>query len=329
LWRRVFYCVQTAVLVGAIASIGWSLVQEWDVARLFMVPAGGAESVSLALLLAGGLLPYALALRILLRAGGVDASWASAMLLMFVPMLGKYLPGKVWSLGILIALARRTRLDASAAVRAALWFSGLWIVAGLLVSLAALAGGTAALSCAGAASAIVYATLSLAGFRTCPLISQLVRAFAVLVVTWLILGIWFGVFAETGLGADIGSWARLGGWFVLAQVLGFISVIAPAGLGVREGLLLVLLSGLGSQAEVAALVTAARIWQTLAECALACSAFLTFRLFEGFRAPEDRTRQAIDSAAALWVDIDVPRAGSGHPPSDGCRGASNRAGRAR
>jgi uncharacterized membrane protein YbhN (UPF0104 family) len=54
-------------------------------------------------------------------------------------------------------------------------------------------------------------------------------------------------------------------WFVAGYVIGFVSSIAPAGLGVREGLIVLGLSGAMPAGEAVALALAGRIWMTLVE----------------------------------------------------------------
>jgi hypothetical protein len=54
-------------------------------------------------------------------------------------------------------------------------------------------------------------------------------------------------------------------WFVASYVIGFVSSIAPAGIGVREGLLVLGLSRYLPEAQAAAVAVAGRLWLTLVE----------------------------------------------------------------
>jgi uncharacterized membrane protein YbhN (UPF0104 family) len=54
-------------------------------------------------------------------------------------------------------------------------------------------------------------------------------------------------------------------WFVASYVIGFVSSVAPAGIGVREGVLVLGLSHFLPEAQAAAVAVAGRLWLTLVE----------------------------------------------------------------
>jgi uncharacterized membrane protein YbhN (UPF0104 family) len=54
-------------------------------------------------------------------------------------------------------------------------------------------------------------------------------------------------------------------WFVASYVIGWVSSVAPAGIGVREGVLVLGLSHYLPEAQAAAVAVAGRLWLTLVE----------------------------------------------------------------
>ncbi len=61
------------------------------------------------------------------------------------------------------------------------------------------------------------------------------------------------------------SWSAAVGGFAGAYFLGYAAVFAPAGVGVREGALAVLLAPWTGPAEAAVLAVIARLWMTVGE----------------------------------------------------------------
>ena len=92
---------------------------------------------------------------------------------------------------------------------------------------------------------------------------------AIACVQTLIVCAMFVLMSTAILGLD----ARLAGYLALAWVLatfsGFIAFFAPAGIGVQEGALLLLLSPALPPEQAALLTVAARIWQTVVVLATA------------------------------------------------------------
>ena len=65
--------------------------------------------------------------------------------------------------------------------------------------------------------------------------------------------------------------------FAAAYVLGYLSMLTPSGLGVREGVLVLLLEPLFPEPLPVVIALAARIWMTLGELGAAGVAALTLR----------------------------------------------------
>jgi len=71
--------------------------------------------------------------------------------------------------------------------------------------------------------------------------------------------------------------ARLIGAFCLAWVGGFLALFAPAGIGVREGILITVIGGSLSPEHTALIVIAARLWAIAMDVLMAAVAVLILR----------------------------------------------------
>jgi hypothetical protein len=242
------------------AALPWFLIR----ARMWQLSAGILERP----------VPYAAALRV----------WT-------LSELGRYLPGKFWQIVGRTVLAREIGLRASTALVGSIYELGLTAAAACLLFLA---GGFDRSGWLGVPAAVLGAAMLLllllvpgiipAGanlvlrrFGRAPL-DQRLGSGAVLVLllwsfaAWAAFGgaLWLLV---AGLlpGERPGFFELLGG-FTGAWIAGMVAVFAPAGLGVREGVLANLLPIPPGPAVVMALAT--RLWISIAEVLVAAAVLL-------------------------------------------------------
>lgn len=202
----------------------------------------------------------------------------------FLANLGRYLPGKLWSLAGMIVLAGRHGVPAWAAATSAVVLqavglgTALALVAailpdaetGLRLGLAiAVAGGTIL----GVASPAVMGTVRKLSPRLSEVRAMPVRALARCVVLttlgWLAYGLSFWALAR-GVGIPSGfSLALATGTFALGYTVGVLAVFAPGGAVVREAVLLALLAPAIGAGAALVLTLASRIVLTLTELGLA------------------------------------------------------------
>ena len=99
---------------------------------------------------------------------------------------------------------------------------------------------------------------------------QLVGMFLLCVGLWAGMGLAFAAFARS-LWPTLawGSAPAVAGAYALAWTLGLATVVSPAGLGVREAILVGLLGGVLTPAGAAVVAIGSRLWITVAE--LACA----------------------------------------------------------
>ncbi len=206
--------------------------------------------------------------------------------------LGKYVPGKVWAMVGAAALARQAGVQAAAAVAAALVLQALALSSGVLVV-------------AGTASAGLRETIGVGGMLGVFTIGAVAVA-AALALTWQPALNWLHRLAPNrvpqlgrvpphimlaALGANLLAWVGYGVGFLLlarglapgagmsllqavgifssAYIVGFLVAVAPAGLGAREGVMVLMLTGLVGARLAAALAVASRLLWTAAELAAA------------------------------------------------------------
>jgi uncharacterized membrane protein YbhN (UPF0104 family) len=86
-------------------------------------------------------------------------------------------------------------------------------------------------------------------------------------LSWLFYGFAFELFVRGLLGVSPGEISSYIAVYTAAYILGFISPIAPAGLGVREFTLAAFMTqlGLANEADAALVAIAARLWLTIIE----------------------------------------------------------------
>lgn len=286
------------ILAPELGRLTWSDVVQWQ-------PAPVRLSASFALLV-GVYLGHALLWRRImadLDIGRITVS--AAMRVYFLASLGRYLPGKLWQLAGMAVLAGRAGLPAGRATAAAvlgqfgflstgLLFLGVtlpeWRVAfdvdapvalPLAIGAALLATGSAALwmlvatplghgvrrraarLLGPAGGARATAAFQLAD-RVRPADAALWGAGYAL--SWVALGIAFVLFAGSFHPAADAAPRYVAGTVAAAYLMGYLFVIVPAGLGVREGAMLVLLQRIMPEPGAALVVgVLSRLWFTAAE----------------------------------------------------------------
>ncbi|MBD3329760.1 hypothetical protein GF357_04685 [Candidatus Dojkabacteria bacterium] len=94
--------------------------------------------------------------------------------------------------------------------------------------------------------------------------------------TWLLWGFGFYFFGSSLVGGSLGLFSAFG--FILSATLGIVAVIAPGGLGVREGVLIpfLMLTGL-SKNDAGTVAMSSRLWFLIGEALIFLTAFVINR----------------------------------------------------
>jgi hypothetical protein len=198
--------------------------------------------------------------------------------------LGRYLPGKVWSVAGLVVLAERAGVRGSAAAASALAFQALVLGAGAAVVAGATPQATSALRLVAAVVVAITAIGALVWRPTAQRIGRLLSttnpleplkpSFAassggLMILGWLTYGLSFWLFARGLLPESTLPLATAEGTFALGYLLGMLAVFAPGGVGVRELVLVGLLTTHLGGGGAVTLSVGSRVFLTLTEAAAA------------------------------------------------------------
>src|SRR5688500_10544895 len=203
----------------------------------------------------------------------------------FLSNLGKYVPGNIWSLTAMGVMARERGLSGIAAAGSSIIMQAVSLATGtaiVMVTSAKLLGqpllvGAAVLLLAlGLVMAprflprlAVWAG-NLTGREIAPPsipATGIWTAAIASTASWILYGVAFMLFARGLLGSAAGEVSSYIAVYTAAYILGFISPIAPAGLGVREITLAAFMTqlGLANEADAALVAIAARLWLIVVE----------------------------------------------------------------
>lgn len=198
----------------------------------------------------------------LLRQLGVAVSRAWAMKAYAVSQLAKYLPGNIFHFAGRQALGMAAGLPAGQLAKSALWELGLIAVGGAVFGCLALsllfpgmAHGLGVLSFMASLALVMLGLRKAVGKQT-------VQAFARQIAFLALSGaIFVGLLALICTEPSIGprSWLTIAGAYVVAWLAGLVAIGAPAGVGVREMVLLLLLKGVVVEVDLLLAVVLGRL----------------------------------------------------------------------
>ena len=215
---------------------------------------------------------------------GERLPFTTAARIWFLASLGKYVPGKVWALAGAAVLAKRAGVEPSAAVAGAVVLQLLALASGAAV--VALTARDAFQSVGQGAEPVLGVVILLSILGVAALTSQsvldrigrllpsswprlrairpavLAVAFLANVAAWAAYGVALlmlarGLLPEAGL-----TLAQSIGVFTCSYLVGFLALFAPAGLGPRESVFLLMLAGEIGLKPAAALALASRLLLT-------------------------------------------------------------------
>ncbi len=294
--RRAWWTVlQFALLAVILALVGRELLRMREELRA----SAAALDIQWSLVAAASLIvlaTYAALIqswRLLMAGWGSTISYRSAVRIWTIANLGRYVPGKVWSVGALVVLARREGANPVAAAGAALLGTLLNIGAGF---------GVVALTGAGVLDSLdpryrIVTMVGSAGFVVGvlllprllpPILAWLSRrresltaperplpsgviwlAVAINTASWVGYGLAFALLTKAVLPAVSGALPTFVAIWTASYLVGYLTLIAPGGIGARDaalGLSLVAL-GMAAAPEATVLVIISRLWLTVLEVA--------------------------------------------------------------
>ena len=282
--RRAWWLwVGQGVLALLLAVFVWRAVaRNWDAFRALEIDLR-VDPLFVALAAACVLLTYALlieAWRRVLAGWGERLPFGAAAKIWCVSNLGRYVPGKIWSIAGLAVLARRAGVSGWSAAGSAVAMQALAVGTGTAVAALALPGalslgqGVAALLVAMAAVGLLTwdrMTRSVAaviapqsGLRALSPATA-VAAAVITLASWCAYGLAFWLLAR---GLLPGPWPGLRtavGVFAAGYLVGLLALFAPGGVGVRELMFVGLLAPTMGSGAALALTLGSRLLLTATE----------------------------------------------------------------
>jgi len=294
-WRVLQWALGLLVVGFAVRA----LVRNWDELRTQPLPFRLDPTYLVASVLLVWTM-YALliwAWRVMLASWGQELDGWTAARIWTVSSLGKYVPGKVWAIAGMALMAQQAGVAAWAATGSAVVLQVLAIGTG-----AALVGltGTVALEAAHSGARLALGVLVVASAVGVglvlwpPVVRRLLRlarvpaeaamaprpegivvGIAANAVAWLGYGTALWLLARGILPGARLELTRSVAVFTASYLAGFLALLAPGGLGVREGLFILMLQGPLGITAATALAVASRLLLTVTEFG-AAAPFLLF-----------------------------------------------------
>jgi hypothetical protein len=285
-WRVAQWVIGVAIVALAAKQLirNWEELQRqplaWTIRPVYLVAAVGLTWAMYAALIQ--------AWRLVLRGWGGRLDTYTAARIWTVSGLGKYLPGKVWAIAGMAVMAQRAGVPPWAATATALLLQALSVAAGgAIVGVTGLAPlearypwvrpalyGVAGLSAVGiglllwrplTTRLLRMVGVSPAAGAAGPSVGTLIVALLINVMAWVGYGgaLWLltrGLLPQVKL-----DWSLAISAFTASYLAGFLALVAPGGLLVREGTLFLMLQGTVGPAVAGALAIASRVMLTVTE----------------------------------------------------------------
>lgn len=288
LLRLIAKPAQYLLALGLVVLVGQRLAQNWQEVRAAHI----AWRFDIASLVIGAVLTWLAYAGLIYAWLAVLSSWGSrlpplrAARIWALSSLGRYLPGKVWTVTGMALLSQRAGIPIWQSTISAIVLQLLAISTGVLT---AAIGGTvlwgtltptmkplaiAAMAGAGVTTALLLMpSLIQRGLRYLPRLDHveppasrpLVMAATANVAAWLLYGLAFWLTVRGTLPDLQLSMPLAIGIYAASYVVGFLAPFAPGGLGVRESVIIVLLGGAVGLGQAAAIAMASRLFITVAE----------------------------------------------------------------
>ena len=294
-WWRVLTVLLLGVLVAAFA---FALAGSWDdVGRHLRDQEAGVLLAAFALCVAATVMSLLL-WRGVLAVLGSPVPLIAGGRIFFVAQLGKYVPGSVWPIVVQMRLGHEAGIPRRRTGLAFVLTLGLSLVWGLILSLLALpvvlTDGdahlgwfvlllpfAAVLLVPRVINAVLDRMLRLVrrpGLEQPLAVRSIAAASAWTIALWVVFGLHVWVLA-TGLGAEpLDTLPVAIGGFALAFSIGPLLVVLPAGAGVREAVLVLVLGSVLDTAEATAVALTSRVLLMLTDGLLALAGLAVPRL---------------------------------------------------
>ena len=216
---------------------------------------------------------------------GQKLSFGDAARIWFVSNLGKYIPGKIWSIAAMTMMARESSVSGGVAAGSSVMIQLVMIAAGIGVVLVTGAQAVDHPAIAIAAAILILTMLALAP-RLLPLAGRILTSLtgkaidyprmpptlvwmAILssAIAWIAYGIAFQLFVRGIIGSAAGATTSYIAVYAASYIIGFLALFAPGGAVVRESAIVtgMVRFALSGQADALAIALTSRLWLTITE----------------------------------------------------------------
>jgi uncharacterized membrane protein YbhN (UPF0104 family) len=206
---------------------------------------------------------YAFLWKLILERLGTSLTYGKSYRIFFLSQLGRYIPGKIWSILGLVYLSQQEGVSTVISGASVILQLLLQIVSGVIAfalalpfwsEVESLTGVAIVVGVLGLCLALLHPTLVTRGVNLGLRLtgqaemeldwsySYLLGQLALWVGFWLLNGVAYHFLIRSIDSSPLPNFIVLAGIFSLAWVVGFLSLVTPSGLGVMEGTLAFLLS---------------------------------------------------------------------------------------
>jgi uncharacterized membrane protein YbhN (UPF0104 family) len=276
--RWAFVAVAAVLLAWAIVRYREAIAESWsNIGALTFLASGAVALVALG--------ANAMSWRAVMHALGLRATRREAARVFFISQAGKYVPGSVWPVVAQAEFARDRGVDR---VRALVGSLGAMVVGVVTAGVVGVVGTTVFVPRAFATYWWVIPIAAALGVVLVPSVLRRIVARAMRIrgrageapeiagrdlavatlwsaAMWLLLGVHAWILLRQIVPGSSISWPLATGVFALAWLVGFLVVFAPAGAGVREVAIVLLLGSVATQPQAASFALASRVLMTLAD----------------------------------------------------------------
>jgi len=287
-WLR---AAKIAAMLLVLALIARSIARNWAAfqsVHVTLQPRLGWLAASVGIVL----VTYAIQIeswRRMLRGWGQHIPYTSAARAWTIANLGRYIPGKVWSVAGLVVLAERAGVRRSAAAVSAFAMQAVVLGTGVVLVAIATPHATSPILLGGAVLAAIALIGVLAWPRTAqwlgaladattplpPLpVSAILSSSALMLLSWGTFGLAFWMLIRGLISAATVPIPAAMGMFALGYVMGIVAVFAPGGMVVRDLALVGFLTPFVGSGGALAVSLASRVQLTLTEVGAAGIALL-------------------------------------------------------
>lgn len=281
----VVWGLQGLLAAAVVGFLGRTLARHWREFRSMELPLH-LDPAWIGLAAAVVLLTYAVlvaAWNLVIAGWGQRLDYRRAVRIWTISNLGRYLPGKIWSVAGLALLAQREGVAGWAAVGAAVAMQAIAMGSGVAVVAASAPGALSPLSLTAAAVVAAVTIASLVSPAVVSLIAKLsgresirplpagavAAAGAAMTAGWIGYGVAFWALARGILGPTDLAVGTAAGTFAAGYLIGLLALFAPGGLGVREAVLVALLTPAVGSGGAIVLSLGSRVLLTVTEGAAA------------------------------------------------------------